>query len=53
MTSRTRGLSLSQIIGELTPYLVGWSSYFGFCQTPRVLMNLEAWIRPSAYRQKR
>jgi RNA-directed DNA polymerase len=45
MTSRTRGLSLSQIIAELTPYLVGWSSYFGFCQTPRVLTNLEAWIR--------
>jgi hypothetical protein len=45
MTSRTRGLSLAQIIEELTPYLVGWSGYFGFCQTPRVLTNLEAWIR--------
>src|SRR4051812_31824168 len=45
MTSRTRGLSLGQVIGELTPYLVGWRGYFGFCQTPRVLTNLEAWIR--------
>lgn len=45
MTSRPRGLSLAQIIEELTPYLIGWSSYFGFCQTPRVLTNLEAWIR--------
>ena len=45
MTSRTRGLSLPQIIEELTPYLVGWRGYFGFCQTPRVLTNLEAWIR--------
>jgi RNA-directed DNA polymerase len=44
-TCRTRGLSLSQIIEELTPYLVGWRGYFGFCQTPRVLTNLEAWIR--------
>src|SRR5580698_8624998 len=44
-TYRTRGLSLSQIIEELTPYLVGWRGYFGFCQTPRVLTNLEAWIR--------
>jgi RNA-directed DNA polymerase len=44
-TSRIRGLSLSQIIEELTPYLVGWRSYFGFCQTPRVLTNLEAWTR--------
>ena len=45
MTCRTRGLSLSQIIEELAPYLIGWRGYFGFCQTPRVLTNLEAWIR--------
>jgi hypothetical protein len=45
MTGRTRGLGLSQIVEELTPYLVGWGGYFGFCQTPRVLTNLEAWIR--------
>ncbi len=44
-TRRTRGLSLSQIIEELTPYLIGWRGYFGFCQTPRVLTNLEAWTR--------
>jgi RNA-directed DNA polymerase len=44
-TRRTRGLSLAQIIEELTPYLIGWRGYFGFCQTPRVLTNLEAWIR--------
>ena len=23
---------------------IGWRGYFGFCQTPRVLTNLEAWI---------
>ena len=44
-THRTRGLSLAQIIEELTPYLIGWRGYFGFCQTPQVLTNLEAWIR--------
>ena len=44
-TCRTRGLSLSQIVGELTPYFIGWRGYFGFCQTPRVLANLEAWTR--------
>jgi len=33
------------LIEELTPYLRGWRGYFGFCQTPRVLTNLEAWIR--------
>src|SRR6201997_1524324 len=44
-TCRTRGLSLTQIVGELTPYFIGWRAYFGFCQTPRVLANLEAWTR--------
>src|SRR5438045_6165273 len=45
MTRRTRGISLPQLIEGLRPYLIGWRSYFGFCQTPRVLTNLEAWIR--------
>jgi len=45
MTRRTRGISLAQLIRELKPYLIGWRGYFGFCQTPRVLTNLEAWIR--------
>ena len=44
-TRRTRGISLPQLIEDLTPYLIGWRGYFGFCQTPRVLTNLEAWIR--------
>jgi len=45
ITRRTRGLSLAQLIEELAPYLIGWRGYFGFCQTPRVLTNLGAWIR--------
>ncbi len=45
LTSRTRGRSLAQLIEEAAPYLIGWRGYFGFCQTPRVLTNLEAWIR--------
>lgn len=45
MTRRTRGISLPQVVKELKPYLIGWRGYFGFCQTPRVLTNLEAWIR--------
>jgi RNA-directed DNA polymerase len=45
MTRRTRGISLPQLIKELKPYLIGWRGYFGFCQTPRVLTNLEAWTR--------
>ena len=45
MTRRTRGFGLQQLIKELKPYIVGWRGYFGFCQTPRILTNLEAWIR--------
>ena len=45
MTRRTRGIALQQLIEDLTPYLIGWHGYFGFCQTPHVLTNLEAWIR--------
>jgi Group II intron, maturase-specific domain len=42
---RTRGISLEQLIEDVTPYLIGWRGYFGFCLTPRVLANLEAWLR--------
>src|SRR4029077_5593116 len=45
MTRRTRGIGLQQLVEDLTPYLIGWRGYFDFCQTPRVLTNLEAWIR--------
>ena len=45
ITRRTQGKSLPQIVAELRPFLMGWRSYFGFSQTPRVLTNLEAWIR--------
>jgi RNA-directed DNA polymerase len=45
MTHRTQGIGLEQLIKELSTYLIGWRGYFGFCQTPRVLTNLEAWIR--------
>ncbi|WP_275190903.1 group II intron maturase-specific domain-containing protein [Bradyrhizobium sp. CSA112] len=39
-------VSLTQSNGrDLSPHLIGWLGYFGFCQTPRVLTNLEAWIR--------
>ena len=29
MTRRTRGISLQQLIEDLTPYLIGWRGYFG------------------------
>jgi len=33
-----------RIIGELRSYLIGWRGYFGFCQTPSVLRELDSWI---------
>lgn len=45
LTKRTRGVSLENMVKDLTMYLRGWHGYFGFCQTPRVLDNLDRWIR--------
>jgi len=45
LTWRTRGVSLEEMVRELASYLRGWRSYFGFCQTPWVLVHLDAWIR--------
>ncbi len=45
LTRRTCGRSLAQTVAELARYLVGWRSYFGFCQSPSVLRKLEPWIR--------
>ena len=45
LTRRTLGVSLPQLVEKLAPYLVGWRGYFGFCDAPRVLSNLDAWIR--------
>ena len=45
LTRRTRGVSIEQMVEELGRYLTGWKGYFGFCQTPSVLKNLESWIR--------
>ncbi len=45
LTRRTRGVSVEQMSKELAAYLRGWKSYFGFCQTPSVLEDLDQWIR--------
>jgi RNA-directed DNA polymerase len=45
LTQRTRGGSLMQMIGKLASYLTGWRAYFGFCETPSVLRDLDSWIR--------
>ena len=44
-TRRIGGQSLSQVAKELSCYLVGWRAYFGFCETPSVLRELDQWTR--------
>jgi RNA-directed DNA polymerase len=45
VTRRTRGVSLDRVVGDLREHLVGWRSYFGFCQTPSMLAEQDQWIR--------
>ena len=45
LTRRSQGRSLAQVIPPLAVYLRGWRGYFGFCQTPAVLRDLDSWIR--------
>ena len=45
LTCRTRGISLPQMVKEITTYLRGWLAYFGDCQTPSMLRRLEEWLR--------
>ena len=44
LTRRTRGISVQAMVEQLSTYLRGWGSYFGFCQTPSVLGYLNSWI---------
>jgi RNA-directed DNA polymerase len=44
-TRRTRGRSLTDVIGSLTKYLAGWKAYFHLAATPRVFAGLDEWIR--------
>jgi RNA-directed DNA polymerase len=45
LTRRTRGVSLPVMVNQLAVYLRGWRGYFGFCQTPSVLQDLDSWVR--------
>ena len=45
LTRRSCGRNLAQIVPELSRYLIGWRGYFGFCETPRMLQDLESWIK--------
>ena len=45
MTRRNRGVGMDRVIADLRRYLVGWRNYFGYCETPSVLKQLDSWIR--------
>ena len=45
ITGKAKGMSMEQMIEELARYLRGWRGYFGFCETPWVLQNLDSWVR--------
>ena len=45
ITRRNRGVSLEQIISELTEILRGWLNYFKLTQWPSDLAQLDSWIR--------
>src|SRR3989442_3181736 len=45
VTRRAKGVSIETTIEELAPYMRGWRSYFGFCETPDVLVYLARWVR--------
>src|ERR1051325_5630410 len=45
ITRRAKGVSMKTTMEELAPYIRGWRGYFGFCETPEVLIGLTRWVR--------
>src|SRR6202158_4039671 len=45
ITRRAKGVSIKTTMEELVPYMRGWCGYFGFCETPEVLIALTRWVR--------
>jgi group II intron reverse transcriptase/maturase len=45
ITARNGGRSMERVIAELRSYLTGWKAYFRLAETPRVLSDLDEWIR--------
>jgi len=44
LTCRTKGVSLEQMVENLSSYLRGWRGYFSYCETSSVLRDLDSWI---------
>src|SRR5215468_3595272 len=45
ITRRAKGVSMKTTMEELALYMRGWRNYFGFCETPEVLVALTRWVR--------
>ncbi len=45
LTRRSGGQSMRQVVENLRPYLLGWKTYFGLSQTPKVWRGLDEWMR--------
>jgi RNA-directed DNA polymerase len=45
ITRQAKGVSIETTVETLAPYMRGWRSYFGFCETPEVLIGLTRWVR--------
>src|ERR1700694_3193860 len=44
ITRRAKGVSITTTMDELASYMRGWRGYFGFCETPEVLIALTRWV---------
>jgi RNA-directed DNA polymerase len=45
ITRQAKGVSLETTMAKLAPYMRGWRGYFGFCETPHLLVDLTRWVR--------
>ncbi len=45
LTRRTCGRSMTQVVEQLRPYILGWKGYFQLAQTPGVWRRLDEWLR--------
>src|SRR6202047_1445235 len=45
ITRRAKSVSIATTMDELAPFMRGWRGYFGFCETPEVLIYLTRWVR--------
>ncbi len=45
ITRQAKSVGMRTTMETLAPYLRGWRSYFGFCETPKVLIQLTRWVR--------